>query len=142
MPAVRLLLALPTADPYVALAPAIVSPVSLDAMGFVGAIDGGVAWHSSSRAWYLGTAGTVAPSYMRFCNAAWCLKEALVLYGGEVHFGQRLIRTEGEGGLAVSLSARLLTGRPTAWYWSGLSLGQADVNHWLVSAGGAVAWRF
>lgn len=63
MPSGRLLLALPTADPYVALSPAFVSPLSLDALGFVGAIDAGAAWHTPSRAWYLGTAGTLAPTY-------------------------------------------------------------------------------
>lgn len=141
-PAARLLLALPNADPYVALSPAFVSPTTLDALGFVGAVDAGAAWHPPARGWYLGTAATLAPTYMRFCNAAWCLKEWAALYGGEAHFGTRVVKTEGGGGLTASLSARLLTGRPTAWYWPRLSAADRDVNHWIASVGGVAAWRF
>jgi hypothetical protein len=87
-------------------------------------------------------AATLAPTYMRFCNAAWCLKEWAALYGGEAHFGTRVVKTEGGGGLTASLSARLLTGRPTAWYWPRLSAADRDVNHWIASVGGVAAWRF
>lgn len=142
MPAARLLLLMPVADPYITVAPAIVSPTTLSALGFVAALDGGASWHSNTRAWHLGTGATVAPSYMRFCNAAWCLKEWIALYGAEVHFGGRIVRTDDGGGLTASLSARLMTGRPTAWYWPRLSAGDADVNHWLFSVGGRIGWYF
>lgn len=142
MPAARLLLAMPVADPYLAVAPAFVAPQTLDALGFVGALDGGASWHPSARGWHLGTAATLAPSYMRFCNASWCLKEWVALYGGELHFGTRLVKTESEGGLTGSLSARVLTGRPTAWYWPTLTPGERDVAHWIVSVGGQATWRF
>lgn len=142
MPAGRILLAMPGADPYVTAAPAIVSPTSLDALSFVGAVDAGASWHASTRAWHLGTGATLAPSYMRFCNGAWCLKEWTWLYGGEAHFGGRVLRTEGEGGLTADITLRVLTGRPTAWYWPKLAAPDADVAHWIGSIGGAATWRF
>lgn len=141
MPAGRLLYALRIADPYVAVAPSFVAPQSLDALGFVGALDAGAAWHPPSRAWYAGTAVTLAPSYLRLCNAVWCLKEAVLLYGAESHFSGCVVRTE-SGGLFAGLAARLLTGRPTAWYWPRLARGDADVSHLIVSIGGHAIWRF
>jgi hypothetical protein len=142
MPAARLLLAMPVMDPYITAAPTFVAPHTLDALGFVGAFDGGASWHPAARAWHLGTAATLAPSYMRFCNASWCLKQWVALYGGEAHFGTRLVKTESEGGLTGSLSARLLTGRPTAWYWPTLTPEERDIAHLIISIGGQMTWRF
>lgn len=142
MPAGRVLLHAATLDPYVAVAPAFVAPHTLDALGFIGAVDAGAAWHPPTRGWYLGTAVTIAPTYMRFCNSAWCLKQWVALYGGELHFGSRMVKTEGEGGLTASLSARVLTGRPTAWYWPNLTAEERDIAHFIVSIGGSATWRF
>ena len=142
VPTGRVLYWLDVADPYAALSPMIVSPQTLSSMGFIGAIDAGVQWHPPSRAWSLGTGGTLAPSYARFCNVSWCLKESLLLYGGAVDMSGAVYRSPDGGGLRVALSGRLLTGRPTAWYWPRLTPAERDVNHFSVMVGGGVAWRF
>jgi len=129
-------------DPYVAISPIIVTPHSVDALGVVGAVDLGGAWHLDRRAWALGTGATLAPAYMRFCNSVWCLREGVWLVGGEMHLDGVLLDGENGSGLSVSLSGRLLTGRPTAWYWSRLSPEEAAVNHFSGLANVGILWRF
>lgn len=143
VPTVRLLYSMHLADPYIGASPILVTPYTLDAMGFVGAIDAGVLWHPDSRAWSIGTGATFAPSYMSFCNAVpWCLKEGVILYGGEAHFAGRILETANGGGLSAAFSARVLTGRPTAWTWPTLTPEERDVNRVSVMAGGGLRWRF
>lgn len=143
VPTARLLYALRYGDPYLAGSPILVTPYSADRIGFVGAFDLGVAWHPDTRSWFVGTGVTLAPSYMRFCNGApWCLKEGLLLYGGEVHAAGRVLEQQDGGGLHVTVDVRLLTGRPTAWYWSRLTPEEAAVNHFSMIASGGLLWRF
>ncbi len=142
IPTARVLYTLPIADLYAAASPIIVTPWSLSATGFVGAVDLGLAWHPDSRAWSIGTGGTIAPSYLRFCNEAWCLKQPLVLYGGEIHIVGRFLETRDGGGLSGTLSARVLTGRPTAWFWPRLTPEEAAINHYSATIGGGLLLRF
>lgn len=143
VPTGRLLYALRYADPYLAGSPILVTPYSADRIGFVGAFDLGASWHPDTRAWAIGTGLTLAPSYMRFCNAApWCLREGLLMYGGEVHAAGRVWEQVDGGGLHITVDARLLTGRPTAWYWSRLTPEEAAVNHYSMIASAGVLWRF
>lgn len=143
VPALRVLYAHRLVDPYAAVAPLLVTPYSAKSFGFVGAMDLGLAWHPNNRSWVVGTGGTFAPSYERFCNGVpWCLREGVILYGGETHFAGSVLRTEGGGGLTWNVSARLLTGRPTAWYWPTLTPTQAAVNHASIVIGGGMNWRF
>jgi hypothetical protein len=142
LPTGRILYRRSIVDPYLAASPIVVSPTTLKSTGFVAAVDFGAAWHPPSRAWSIGTGATFGPAYMRFCNAIWCLKQWLPLYGGELRMSGDFFRAEDGGGLSGSLGARLLTGRPTAWYWPTLSPEQADVARWIVSIGGSLVWRF
>ncbi len=142
VPTGRILLTLPIADLYLAASPIVVTPWTLDALAIVGALDLGAAWHPSSRSWTLGTGATIAPAYMRFCNETWCLKEGVALYGAEAHFSGRVLQQEDGRGLSGELSARVLTGRPTAWYWPRLTEEEAAVNHLMGTLGGDLIWRW
>lgn len=138
IPTARLFFARRIFDPYAALAPLFVAPQRLSSLGLVGAHDVGLSWHPNSRAWSIGTAATIAPSYMRFCNAAWCLRQPIVLYGGETHFAGEVLHTEGGGGLRWNAAIRMLTGRPTAWYWP--HVGPINALSWIIGGGGS--WTF
>lgn len=142
IPTVRLSFARRIADPYTAVAPMVVAPYTLSTLGLVLAHDLGISWHPDTRAWTLGTAATLAPAYMRFCNASWCLKQPVLLYGGEVHCAGELLRTERGGVLRWNVAARALTGRPTAWTWPGLTTEEKKLERvsWIIGGGGS--WTF
>ncbi len=142
VPTVRVLRQYPVAEVYAAVAPIFVTPTHLATLGFVGAHDLGVALHPSSRAWYVGAGATLAPAFMRFCNLTWCLREPVLLYGGELHASGRLWGAADGSGLSFTATVRVLTGRPTAWYWPRLSPTERAVNHISVVAGGGATWAF
>lgn len=142
VPTGRLLYTMPVADLYAAGSPIVVTPWTLSSTGIVGAVDIGASWHPDSRLWTIGTGGTLAPAYMRFCNQAWCLKEGLLLYGAEAHVGGRFLQQQNGAGLSGTLSARALTGRPTAWFWPSLTREQAKINHVSAIIGCGLTWIF
>lgn len=129
-------------DPYAALAPMVVTPYNAQTIGFVGAHDLGLSWHPDTRAWSIGTAATLAPSYMRFANASWSLRQPIILYGGEAHFTGSVLHTEGGGGLRWNVAVRALTGRPTAWTWPGLTAEEKKLNRLSWVIGGGASWTF
>lgn len=143
VPTVRLAYAHAVADPYVTVSPIVVTPYSLDAVGLVGAVDVGVAWHLDSRAWSLGTGATAAPTYMRFCNGApWCLREWTMLFGGELHASGRITEDEDGRGVSWTIAGRIFRGAPVAWIYPRLTDEQRDVSRWSVMFGGLATYRF
>lgn len=142
IPTARLFFARRFFDPYVAVAPLIVAPNSFASVGVVAAHDLGLSWHPDSRAWSIGTAATIAPSYMRFCNVEWCLRQFTAMYGGELHLTGEVLHTERGGMLRWDASVRMLTGRPKAWTWGALSAEEQKLNRlsWVIGGGGS--WTF
>lgn len=115
---------------------------SMAAVGLVGALDLGVAWHPESRAWSLGTGATAAPTYMRFCNATWCLREWTMLWGGEVHASGRVTEDAEGRGVSWTMSMRALRGAPTAWIYPRLTLEQKNIPPWAIMIGGLATYRW
>ena len=115
--------------------PMVVSPTSLEALGFLDANDLGVYLHPANRRGDVGIAGTFAVAYMNFCNNAWCLREWTMMPGAEAHV--RVRPSEG-GRFLIDLSGRVLYGRPTAWTWPGV----APINPamWMIVGGGTWEW--
>jgi len=145
VPTGRVLYRLPYVDPYFAASPILLTPYSLDATSFIGAVDAGLSLHDELRRFSFGAGATVAPAYLKLCNGRpWCLKEWLGLYGGEAHLTGGIYRGENGTGLSADLSFRLLaiTGHPTAWNWWNLKPEEVDVHHLVGSAGGFLRWRF
>jgi hypothetical protein len=145
VPTLRVLYQVDIAAPYVAVSPILVAPppYKLDSLGFVGAVDAGVRWQPPSDAWAVGTGATLAPTYLRFCNGTpQCLKEGVLLYGGEVHGSWSVLRTPTGFSAAIFGAAHVLTGRPVAWTHNSLSDEARQVNHLIgmMSAGGLITF--
>jgi hypothetical protein len=145
MPFIRVSVAVPRVawlDVTYTQGPMLVTPFWVDRLGLVDANDFGVALHPESRAWAVGVAGTVAPTYMRFCNVLWCLKEWTLLWGVEVHWASA-IAVESDGrGLSVDISARTLYAQPMAWTWPSLTPEQRAIIPVIAMLTGGAEWIF
>lgn len=129
-------------DALGSVTPMFVTPWSLDKLGLVVAHDLGIDIHPANRAWSVGLAGTVAPSYARFCNIRWCLKEPLFIGGGIASVTVNVVQDNRGRGLHGLLAGRLLYARPTAWTWPSLTPAERRIIPTMGMITGGGAWVF
>jgi len=115
--------------------PIIVNPASAAAVGLLDANDLGLAFHDPARAVVVGTGGTGGGAWMTFCNALWCLKEAVPVAGAVVFASVRL-----RGAARVEAFGRALYAEPTAWTWRGLPPVDRQIQRvsWVLGATGTI----
>lgn len=123
------------ASVYYTQSPILVTPSSLDQMGFVDVNDLGAAAHAALGRVTVGLGGSIAPAYLRWCNRLWCLREWTVLGGVETHAQVRVL-----DGWSIHVQARLLVAQPTAWTWPGLPASEREPIPTVVTLVGGGSW--